>query len=95
MESEGGGWGLHGVVKLHGASKGDGISSLYSLLLFYYIIGDIEHKIPLLWNFCIQQYVGLGQVVADAKIHYGIYVCIQGRQPIPYTTQRRLSHYIH
>ena len=27
MESEGGGWGLHGVV--HGASKGDGVPSLY------------------------------------------------------------------
>ena len=29
MESEGGGWGLHGVVKLHGASKGDDVPSLY------------------------------------------------------------------
>ena len=29
MESEGGGWELRGVVKLHGAGKGDGVPSLY------------------------------------------------------------------
>ena len=42
MESEGGGWGLHGVV--HGASKGDGVPliAFYSVPLiayyFYYFI---------------------------------------------------------
>ena len=29
MESGDGGWELHGVVKLHGAGKGDGVPSLY------------------------------------------------------------------